>query len=397
MIYKEEDLNLMTKFELLRIATDLEVPYRTRMAKPMLINSILETLSLKKKDFDPNAEASLAEQKAFYDKSIEEAKAEQEISAAKFSASETPEAPKKEEQFVPPASSFSSPLPQGTIHEDWDNFPDGYGDDKIVTMIIDPTHIHAYWEITESRKNQIMSQANVLGAEHDLVVRLYDVTDVAFNGYNAWSWKEYCVNFSRNWYFDVEDNRSYCADLGLKLKDDRFLLLVRSNIIHTPRASVSDFYDEEWMMIDFNKNKDMYNEMYRLSGGYYVHRYQLNSAFMTETHKIDKGININLPSSHWSSASLSSEMMVKKSKDFWLWVDTELTVYGQTKADASELTINDVKVNLDAEGRFKLHLALPNGDYPFHVRAVSKDGSMVEEVTPEVVRYIKQEKARVKG
>ena len=99
---------------------------------------------------------------------------------------------------------------------------------------------------------------------------------------------------------------------------------------------------------------------------------------------------LRLPLQTLSSESLSSqvkEFKVSEQKDFWLWVDTELIVYGQTKISAKELTINGENIQLDKEGRFRLHMALPMG------RSPSCSGHFVRwtqhrSVTPVVTRRI---------
>ncbi len=380
MIDQQEDLVKLTKHELLQIATDLDVKYRTRMGKPELVGSILEVIAQKRCEICPESEGLLSAQ-LDQDKTETElmAAAKEEVEASKFSPVE------------PPVIAYREPSPVALgakVLEDHHYLPEGYGDNIIVMMVVDPVNTYAYWEVTDWKRDEVLRQADAQGQAYDVVVRLYDVTDVKFNGNNAWSTKEFVVNFAKNWYFPVASNRSYCLDVGLRLGDKRFLLIARSNVVSTPRETVSDFYDEEWMMIDFNKNRDLYNELYRLSGGHVIRQYQLNSSFVTERGREE--LNLQIPIQSLSSETLSSNMgqKVESKKDFWLWVDTELIVYGQTKADAKALTINGEKVQLDKEGRFRLHMALPNGRFPFHVKAVSSDSSMSEEITPVVNRWI---------
>ncbi len=404
MIYEEEQLNKLTKFELLDIATELDVKYRTRMAKPKLVESILDEISKKKKDFNPKTEAILDEQEKIRQQDVDSAKDREAVHASKYNKAEPKDkvVDKVEEKIEPVAVQTQEYTynPFDTLNDSV-HVPHAYGDDKIIAMVVDPTHIHLYWETTHGTQQRLLQEAGHPGSSFDLILKLYDVTDIDFNGSNAWSEQELNVGYSRNWYFSVTANRSYCAEIGMKIHaNGKFVVIARSNIIETPRDTVSDFYDEEWMMIDFNNNKNIYSELYRLSGGYDMKRYQLNSAFITE--RIEKPYEFKLPevslsSASLSSASLSSQSLVKRQRDFWLWVDTELIVYGQTKVDAKQLTINGESVKLDKEGRFRLHMALPDGEYPFQVRAVSKCGEMVEEVTPKVIRFMEQEKVRTKG
>lgn len=403
MIYEEEQLNKLTKFELLDIATELDVKYRTRMAKPQLVTSILEIIASKKKGFDPKTEVILDEQQKIRQEDIDSAKDREVVQMFKFKKTELKDAEKveveKEEKGFFKEQEYGY-NPFDTLNDSY-HVPNNYGDDKVIAMVVDPTHIHIYWETTHETQQRLLNEAGCSGSGFDLVLKLYDVTDIDFNGSNAWSEQELNVGFSRNWYFTVTANRSYCAEIGMKVHaNGKFIRIARSNVIETPRDTVSDFYDEEWMMIDFNNNKNIYSELYRLSGGFDMKRYQLNSAFITE--RVERPYEFKLPdvslsSAALSSASLSSQSLVRKNKDFWLWVDTELIVYGQTKSDAKELTINNEAIKLDKEGRFRIHIALPSGEYPFHVKATSKGGDMVEEVTPKVIRFMEQEKVRTKG
>lgn len=391
MLENKQDLVKLTKYELLRLATNLDVKYRTRMAKPKLVTSILEMVRIKKREMDPATEKLLSEQTSIYLQDQEEQSTKEEVEASKFQQVQSVAVADtlSEESATPPEIPYSQSQAAHVL-EDYHQIQDRYGDNSIEMMVIDPTHIYSYWEVTEDRRHQVLHQANASGVEYQTMVRLYDVSDISFDGDNAWSIQESQVDESPNWYFDVEGNRSYCAEIGLKLWDNRFLVIARSNIISTPRETVSDYYDEEWMMIDFNKNQDLYNEIYRLSGGHYSRN--LNSAFITEM--IPRDIKIMVPEMNLSSEALSSQIlssqMIKKreSQDFWMWVDTELIVYGQVKSDASSLTINGEKAKTDKDGRFRIHMALPTGVFPFKVKGISKDGSLSKEITPEVTRTI---------
>ncbi len=72
-------------------------------------------------------------------------------------------------------------------------------------------------------------------------------------------------------------------------------------------------------------------------------------------------------------------------KDFWLWVKTELIVYGATEPDAS-LTVQDLPVTLRPDGTFTVRFALPEGDHAYPVRAVNRDGDMEKKIIPTVKR-----------
>ncbi len=403
MIEKEQDLLKLTKHELLKIATDLDVKYRTRMAKPELVDSIVEVVQEKRKEVDPKTEKLLVDQTmSLISEHADLSVTKEEMEASKYQRSLKDEKAEEDEVEEPKEVEAKIEVKKiieikpsnvlgGHVLEDYNHLPQGYNDNSITLMVIDPTNIYSYWEVTDWRREEILSSSNNKGAKYETVVKLHDVTDVNFNGSNAWSSKEFNVGIAPNWYFSVDPNRSYCTEIGLKLENNKFLLIARSNVISTPRDTVSDFYDEEWMMIDFNKKPDIYNEMYRLSGGHVIKRYQLNSAFITELGVRD--VNISIPTQSLNSESISSQMLEYKKvseQDFWMWVDTELIVYGQVKPDASSLTVNGEKIKFDKDGRFRLQMALPNGKYPFRVQGVSSDGSMSKEITPVVTRKIEK-------
>ncbi|MDN3513666.1 MAG: DUF4912 domain-containing protein [Candidatus Brocadia sp.] len=130
--------------------------------------------------------------------------------------------------------------------------PDNYGDTRIVLMVQDPDWLFAYWEI---RKDTIDSVLNMLGAlahSAKIVLRVYDVTDIIFNGNNAHKYFDVEVaGGARNWYIGVgEPDRSFCVDVGFLAPDGTFRILSRSNTVRTPRASVSELIDEKWMSIE---------------------------------------------------------------------------------------------------------------------------------------------------
>src|SRR5581483_11371217 len=96
------------------------------------------------------------------------------------------------------------------------------------------------------------------------ILRLYDVTDIIFNGHNSFRLSDVDVDgLIKGWYFRIpEPDRSYCAELGLKLKDGLFLVFSRSNTIRAPRAGVSLVVDEQWMVAD-----EEWLKIFGLSGG----------------------------------------------------------------------------------------------------------------------------------
>ncbi len=131
--------------------------------------------------------------------------------------------------------------------------PRNYGVDRMVLLARDPSWLFAYWEISATKQDEFTGSygPDAWLSTHP-VLRVYDVTGVDFNGKNANSYIDLHVDkHVDNWHIEVgEPDRSFCVDLGRMFPDGRFITLLRSNIVTTPRASLSDRLDEEWMWIE---------------------------------------------------------------------------------------------------------------------------------------------------
>ncbi|MDD2444374.1 MAG: DUF4912 domain-containing protein [Desulfotomaculaceae bacterium] len=131
--------------------------------------------------------------------------------------------------------------------------PQKYGVDRMVLLARDPHWLFAYWEVTATKQEEFKSSygPETWPSTHP-VLRVYDVTDVDFNGNNANSYIDLHIEeHVDNWHIEVgEPDRTFCVDLGRMFPDGRFVTLLRSNVVTTPRASLSDRLDEEWMWIE---------------------------------------------------------------------------------------------------------------------------------------------------
>jgi hypothetical protein len=141
------------------------------------------------------------------------------------------------------------------------DLPVRYGIDRLVILVRDPHWVYAWWELTESRLQQGQSD---IGTESDVVLRIYDISCIDWNGSNHHSFFDIEVeDLAGNWYIELgRPGASFCAELGLRAPDGRFLALVRSNIVTLPRDSMSHIVDEEWMIVE-----EDYRLLFDQSGG----------------------------------------------------------------------------------------------------------------------------------
>ena len=255
-------------------------------------------------------------------------------------------------------------------------FPQGYGDHKIVVLVRDPWWIFAYWEMRREKEEEIVNKIKNDGdSPVKTILRIYDVTDVNFNGKNAHSYFDIELKgLASNWYINVgSPGRSWVVDIGVVTKKGGFYLLARSNMITTPRYGMSDKLDAEWMMPEEN-----YWKMFGLSGGMGVGKGSLEVREM-----VKKRLEEQVSSAQISSgASFFRKMQDRK---FWLVVNTELIVYGATEPDA-KLTVQGKEIKLQPDGTFTLRFALPDGKQVIPVEATSFDGIDRRKITPIVTR-----------
>jgi len=255
-------------------------------------------------------------------------------------------------------------------------FPPGYGDNKIVLLVRDPWWIFSYWEIRRDKEDEAVRKIESAGEKVEKsVLRVYDVTDVDFNGKNAHAYFDVDLKgLANNWYINVNSpDRSWIVDIGIVSNKGNFYTLARSNVVRTPRFGMSDVLDAEWMMPE-----EEYWKMFGLSGGFGVGKGSLEVR-----ESLKKRLEEQVTSGGISSAA--SFYRKPQERKFWLVVNTELIVYGATEPDA-KLTVQGKEINLKPDGTFTLRFALPDGKQVIPVEAASSDGVDKRRITPVVTR-----------
>ena len=275
---------------------------------------------------------------------------------------------------------------QEPVSVDTTGLPSAYNDTKIVILPRDPVWLFVYWEIPQSKIDELKS---AYGHEFDssrLVVRVYDVTDVNFNGGNANRQFDVSVNpNSENWYVNVgEHNRVWCADIGYIISGGEFICIARSNSVAMPHQGVSPITDTQWGLLKLE-----FDKLFKLTGG------NLSSAELVALMRArwEQITNLNLPSSRMPSSSFAPPPRGEgenhaKNKDFWLKADTEIIIYGATEPDAA-LTVQDKHVPLAEDGSFTLRFYLKDGETEYPVKATSKCKTMKKQITFVVKRETK--------
>ncbi|MEI7640890.1 MAG: DUF4912 domain-containing protein [bacterium] len=243
-----------------------------------------------------------------------------------------------------------------------DTIPHRYHDNRLVLMARDAFWCYAYWDLkTEFVAQKKQTLKPEWGVSH-LCIRLYDITNISFNGKNAHSFRDIYVSpDSDNWYLNVwKAGCTYLVDLGLKTISGNFVTLLRSNAVGTPSEKTSQVKGEQWMEVDSH-----FEEIFRMSGGV---KNEVKPIGASDT--VGRSSDLSFGSDTVSSFSLAPE--VEKNKDFFLKVNTELILNGITKKDA-QVTVKNEKVQLREDGSFTLHYKLVDGEVLLPVTAVSAD------------------------
>ncbi|MBU2504981.1 MAG: DUF4912 domain-containing protein, partial [Candidatus Omnitrophica bacterium] len=266
------------------------------------------------------------------------------------------------------------------------DLPVNYGDNRIVILPRDPWWLHTYWDISQSKINEVISSISDYDQEGlAWILRVYDVTPKGmaspggikgFSSSGANSFFDLDINsLVNNWYINVnQPEREWCVEIGLKNHLGKFFPVARSNIAKTPYFGISSQTDEEWTLPD--------EEYYKILG---VLDYGKSSGERQKNFEQYFRQQISSPAASWGISSLSTQQQRAKDK-FFLEVATELILYGKTEPDA-EVKVEGKKVKLRKDGTFSLRYALPVGDFKFEVTAVSKNKKHKERKAPAVKRY----------
>jgi hypothetical protein len=183
-------------------------------------------------------------------------KVEKEISTPKKSSQEILNKNTKDFSFE-----FIKKPPKGPKYFFKSEIPEGYNDTYLRALPRDPFWIFAYWEISPATFELMRRHVGDEYEKSKWILRLLDVTDIYFDGTNAWRIQNIdLAPGAVSWYLKVwEPNRTYMLQYGILTSDGRFFSAVNSNAVQMPPYGVSSNTDQEWMTANTN-------ELIRLSG-----------------------------------------------------------------------------------------------------------------------------------
>ncbi|MCX7013285.1 MAG: DUF4912 domain-containing protein, partial [Candidatus Sumerlaeota bacterium] len=275
-----------------------------------------------------------------------------------------------------PGAAPSPAAPFGDIYADPRPLAQAYGRTRLTLLVRDPEWIFAYWEVSDEDRRRFGIDG---GQAPKIALRVHDVTHGDPDARGAT--KSYFVPvtpFAASWYLHVAaPARSWLVDLGVFDEAGRFLVIARSNRVATPRDSVSDRTDSEWMSAD----EERFQEVFRSSGGLSIHdvasseglgpmlglrvKPQFLAGASEQFAPSSEAVSLRAPQPEAAPAPTEAP--------FRLVVRTELILSGETEPDA-QLTICGEPVRLRPDGSFSVRFSLPDGEQILDVQAVKPTG-----------------------
>lgn len=145
-------------------------------------------------------------------------------------------------------------------HVAWDTgrmFPIPLSSDHLSLFMVNPRLGHVHWKVREGSLKEMLSGREDTFGGAPMVVRLYDVTDIVFDGFNAHSFFDIDVaSLIGNHYFRVDNvARNYLAEVGLRGRNGSFAAVARSNTVFFDRDTPSGNYQVEGLFVGGRQNR----------------------------------------------------------------------------------------------------------------------------------------------
>lgn len=257
--------------------------------------------------------------------------------------------------------------------------PHQYGKDRVGVLVRDPYWLLVFWEITPQAVARVEAAlaADWYGARP--VLRLYDVTAEDVTNASETMLREVEIHGGvNNWYLDVpKPARTYRVDLGYTTSRGRFLALVRSNIVTTPRPTLSHQIDENWRSVVAE-----YDRVTAMSGGF-------DPALGSEELRqlFEERLSHPMPANSLAHGG-SPGSAHRRGENFHFEVDAELIIYGAA-TPGTRILLQGAPIQTRADGSFTLRMSLPEGRQIIPAVAHGVDGNQEQTIILAVERNTK--------
>ncbi|MFJ5715372.1 DUF4912 domain-containing protein [Neobacillus sp. NPDC093127] len=129
---------------------------------------------------------------------------------------------------------------------------------ELTAKLVTPGKMILFWDVSELPKKMTELFFNCRFEDLVTVIRIYDVTDITFNGKNAPHFYEITVPYqSGHWFIKgLSPNRSYTAELGIHLSEANFFPVFRSNCIQTTKSALLSGIEINRDLIQYQQYED---------------------------------------------------------------------------------------------------------------------------------------------
>lgn len=264
----------------------------------------------------------------------------------------------------------------------------------VALLTRDPQWATVCWAISSQDREQALAAGG-----QELALRLTDVTDTPEIGGRPHTLQEVWVDTaSHEWHLPVPlGNRDYRVELGYRLPSGGWYSLARSSA--TRISAEMECTTDQFPPFHLVQGEDgptwltplpapgLHERIYQQasvlrsrisqgSEGFHQHNQHLEGAAGDQA----SGVGV------WASGrEASGAGMAARQRSFWLVADAELIVYGATDP-AATLTVGDAVTPLAQDGTFQFHMAFPDGEQTYPIRALAADGEQKRSITMDFRR-----------
>lgn len=144
----------------------------------------------------------------------------------------------------------------------WDTgrlFPIPFSSDYASLSMVRPRLGLVQWNVGERSVTNLVSTRGDAFTGAPIIVRVYDVTDIVFNGFNAHAFFDlHAGRLFGNYYFNLDHTaRNYLAEVGLRGRDGSFAALARSNVEYFDRDRPSGNYQVSGLFVGGPQNRTL--------------------------------------------------------------------------------------------------------------------------------------------
>lgn len=145
---------------------------------------------------------------------------------------------------------------------------------EMQAKLVSPRKVIFFWDSSDLPKQLFQHYFNINFDDLVQMIRIYDVTQIKFNGKNAHHFYDIPVPY-QNGYWCVKglfSNRSYLAEIGVKLSGGSFFPLLRSNSISIPKLDMvgnQDIYQDIIQLYQYEEQPPKWRE-YVSTYSYYI-------------------------------------------------------------------------------------------------------------------------------